>query len=157
MNSSQKFNLDWCIGWPFCTFLTELLLKTDPFIPIHHVTSLNSWPAFHCRELYRNLQAYFQHLISLVKTNEFNNNWTWEKIPFKPFHFRHYYTMFENIKINFGENCKTHVNLSACPVFVVVSWQKKQKLWSDYFLFFSSLSLILVIASYGHIISSIKY
>lgn len=39
MNSSQKFTLDWFIGWPLCTFLTNLLLKTGLSIPIHHM-----WP-----------------------------------------------------------------------------------------------------------------
>lgn len=39
LNNSQKFSLDWFIGWPLCTFLTILLLKTSPSIPIHHM-----WP-----------------------------------------------------------------------------------------------------------------
>lgn len=55
-------------------WLTSLYLSNKIAIknrPIYsnspHVTPLNSWPAFHCIELYRDLQAYFQHLTSLVK------------------------------------------------------------------------------------------
>lgn len=134
MNSSQKFTLDWFIGWPFCTFLTKLLLKTDPSIPTHHVTPLNSWPVFHCIELYRDLQAYFQHLTSPVKTNDFNNNWTGGKIllniPILESIIQCLKTVWS--KSTFVGHCKIYTDLPTSPIFEVASWQKEQKSRSAY-------------------------
>lgn len=58
-------------------------------------------------ELHRDLEAYFQHLTSLIKTSDFNDNWTQGKNTFKHLYFIDDYTMFENlIKINFVDTYK---------------------------------------------------
>lgn len=130
------------IYWLTSLYLSnKIAIRNRPIYSISpHVTPLNSWPAFHCIGLYKALPACFQHSASLVKTNDFNDNWTWGKILLKHLYLLEYYKMFENlIKINFVDNCKIYTSLSTCPIFlgsvhtVIVSF------------FFFCLSLILVL------------
>ena len=137
-------------------WLTSLYLSNKIAIrnrPIYsnspHVTPLNSWPAFLCIGLFKALQACLQHLASLVKTNDFNDNWTWRKILLKHLYLVDYYKMFENlIKINFVDNCKIYTSLSTCPIFGVVSMQKGHSYGQLFFLFVSGISF----ASCGYLL-----
>lgn len=134
------------IYWLTSLYLSnKIAIRNRPIYSISpHVTPLNSWPAFRCIGVYKALQACFQHLASLVKTNDFNYNWTRRKILLKHLYLIDYYKMFENlIKINFVDNCKIYSSLSTCPIFGVVSMWKGHS-YGQLFFFFS-LSLILVL------------
>ena len=141
------------IYWLTSLYLSnKIAIRNRPIYSISpHVTPLNSWPAFRCIGVYKALQACCQHLASLVKTNDFNDNWTRRKILLKHLYLIDYYKMFENlIKINFVDNCKIYSSLSTCPIFWVVSMWKGHS-YGQLFFFFLFVSDISF-ASCGYLL-----